>query len=163
MATLTLQATSAMTDSWFDNFATTTNRGTSTFLQVGEEAGASRIYRGIIKFDLSSIPTGAIITSATLSLKLKTDASTNTRTFRFYRVKRAWVEGECTWAIYSTGNNWGTAGCANTTNDREATDVGSASIAHDATVDTWVDFSMTASKIQEMITGGSYTSRYRSR
>jgi len=40
---------------------------------------------------------------------------------------RNWVESQCTWLSYSSGNNWQSAGCYGA-NDREATAIGSISL-----------------------------------
>lgn len=130
----------------------TTNFGSGTTFQVGTDA-ISLLNRSLIKWDLSSIPAGSVVISATLSIYVSFDNSDNTRTMRAYRVKRAWVEGQATWNIYSTGNNWGTAGCANTTTDREATDIGNVSVLSNLAVNAEVQISLTPSKVQEWISG----------
>jgi len=88
----------------------TSNYGTQTLLAVGEPNDAPGIYRTLVQFDLSSIPSSPSISAGTLSLYQVTDRSSNARTFRVYRQKRAWVESEATWNIYSTGNSWSSAG-----------------------------------------------------
>jgi hypothetical protein len=88
----------------------TSNYGPQTLLAVGEPNDASGIYRTLIEFDLTSIPSSPSISAGTLSLYQITDRSSNARTFRVYRQIRAWVESEATWNIYSTGNSWSSAG-----------------------------------------------------
>ncbi len=106
----------------------TTNYGTNPRLDIGEHRTANNIGRVLLEFNLAPIPTGSEITAFTVSLWKSGNDANNNRTLRVYRVLRDWVELEATWNIYSTGNNWGTAGCANTTTDREATEIGSLAL-----------------------------------
>jgi len=137
----------------------TSNYGASVEMQVGEWNAGTAVARGLIKWDLSSIPANATIVSAILSLYVKTDLSSNTRTLRAYRVLRNWTEGNsvaeynATWNEYTTDSAWGTAGCGNTTSDREATDIGSVSVLHNESTGTEKQISLTASKVQEWING----------
>jgi len=140
-------------DTFLNSNEPTTNHYSATDIQVGEWNAGAAIARTLIKWDLSSIPADATVTSATLSIWTQSDASDNTRTIRAYRVLRTWVETQATWNAYSTGNNWGTAGCANTSTDREATDIGSVSVAHNLAADTEVAISLTPAEVQEWISG----------
>lgn len=153
MATFTSQAASANT--FIRVTAATTNYSGLDQIQVGEanDDPSGQVNRSLIKWDLSSIPATATVSSATLSLWLRSDYSDNARTWRVFRVKRNWVEAEATWNVYSSGNSWGTAGCSNTTTDREASDIGSVSVGASETVTVQKDFSLTASAVQEWIAG----------
>ncbi|TMB10475.1 MAG: hypothetical protein E6J71_26725, partial [Deltaproteobacteria bacterium] len=51
-------------DSWIDEGAQNTNKGTDSHMHVLSKV--SKLRRGIIQFDLSSIPACASVTSATL-------------------------------------------------------------------------------------------------
>lgn len=101
----------------------TTNYGTAITVEVGERAVVTSTARTLIKFDLSSIPSTAIINSAILSLWVKTDYSSNARDFKVYRVLRDWVEAQVTWNIWKTSNNWTTVGCGSDGNDADLTTV----------------------------------------
>ncbi|MBP7144540.1 MAG: DUF3344 domain-containing protein [Methanoculleus sp.] len=77
-----------------------TNYGTSTSLfirQSGDPWGASAgsLYRSLIRFDLSSLPEGATIESATLYGYMP--ARTGDREVAAYRVTGAWTETGVTW------------------------------------------------------------------
>lgn len=160
MATLTLQGTSVTEDAYIEDANPTTNTGGATILVVGETDGGAAVFRSPLQFDLSSIPAGSTINSATLTLTLEAAASTyaaNNRAMKVYRLLRNWVEAQVTWNVYSSGNSWATAGAANTTTDREATDIGSATILTSAADESEVAITLTASKIQEMISGGVFT------
>lgn len=134
----------------------TTNYDTNVSLFVGEYNGGAQIGRALIKFDLSSLA-GKTVASATLKIyDWGSNFADNTRTIRVYRVKRAWVSNQATWNQYSSGNNWGTAGCSNTTSDREATDSGSLSIDATETLNEEYAISLTVADIQAMV-DGTYT------
>ena len=126
MAQTTLTGTSIVNDVYIDSANPTSNLSGEDNLWSGERDDAVATRRSLIKFNLSSIPANSTITGATLRLYANFDASSNTRTMRVYRTLRAWVDTQATWNIYSTGNNWGTAGGFNAT-DCEQTDIGSVS------------------------------------
>lgn len=97
--------------------------------------------RILIKWDLSSIPSGSTIDSASLKLYIIVDRSNNARTARLRYLKRDWVEDEATWNVYSTGNSWGTAGAANTS-DIDSTDNGTASYTASETTDAYKTYTI---------------------
>jgi hypothetical protein len=67
-------------------------------------------YRGLLHFDVSDLPAGATINSATLDLNILV-ADTAATAAEVRRVTQAsWVEAEATWNSYSTGNSWTSAG-----------------------------------------------------
>jgi len=69
--------------------------------------------RSIIQFDFSSLPTGAIISAATLNLYFynKGSATLIGRTYWAYELTTTdWVELETTWNIAHTGGNWDAPG-----------------------------------------------------
>ena len=120
---------------------------------VGESNNATnKVARSLIKFDLSSIPSNATITSATLSLWTDADFSDNDRTIRVYRLKVPFNETQATWNEFETGVSWQSAG-ASGTNDRESTDIGSVLIAANEAIDVEKQISLSTNKIQEMING----------
>lgn len=143
-------------DTFISNFADS-NFGTNSQLQVGESnADTNAIQRSLLKFDLSSIPNGSTITSAVLTLTYEQAASfraSNNRTMSVYRMIRSWSETESTWSVYSSGNNWGTAGASNTTSDREATDIGTVALATSDADESEKSITLTASKVQEWVNG----------
>ena len=153
MATKILQPADGV-DTFIFGGDATTNYGGNTNIFVGGLTG-SNIYRTLIKFDGLSdgtIPSAATISSATLSLYCSGENSSNARTLRVFRLKRAWVEAQATWNIYSTGNKWQTAGGFGA-NDCEQTDIGSRAFSATETTGEYKDFSLTVADIQAIVNG----------
>lgn len=156
MATLTLQGT-GVTDTYIGSNAPTTNYSTSEFFYDGNLTSVPLTDRIIIKFDLSSIPVGQTINSAVMTFYYNGEHSTNGRVASVYRILQPMVITQATWNVYSTGNNWATAGCSNTTSDREATDISDGPSQPATPVeDNTLVFNLTTSKIKE-ITDGTFT------
>ena len=114
--------------------AATTSYGSVTPLGVDgdDPSGTGRDVSALLRWDISSIPSGSTIQSATITLRV-TDASTNS--YPFFALARAWSESTATWQRASTGASWQTAGAMGAT-DREATSLASitASAAGSVTV-----------------------------
>ncbi len=130
-----------------------TNRGSDNYVSTGGVAGAANVHRFVIQFDLSSIASSATINSAILSLYVQGDNSSNARTISAYRVIRSWTESEVTWDNATTGDTWATAGCGNTTTDREAAASGTGTQPASPSVGDEVQITLTAAKVQEWVSG----------
>lgn len=128
-------------DTFIRQEGATTNFGTSGALYIGEYNAGDELDRALIQFDLTTLPDAAVISAATLTLRIGEDYSSNARTVRVFRLKRAWVETQATWNIYSTGNNWSTAGGFHT-DDCEQTDIGSVALTATEFLD-FKDFTLT--------------------
>ena len=140
-------------DTFLQSTSPATNFGTDGGLRVGESNDATNRYtRSLIKFDLSSIPANATITSATLSLWTSADFSDNDRTIRVYRLKTAFDESTATWNEASSGVSWQTAG-ASGANDREATDIGAVMILANEPLNTEKQITLAPNKVQEWVSG----------
>ena len=127
----------------------TTNYGTSTQLESGENLGINfDKSRSLIKFEL---PTAVAVTTATLSLYEFGENADTTRVHSIYRLKRVWVETEATWTIYSTGNDWQTAG-ATGANDYDSTAIGTISLTGSEAAG-WKDISLNTTAVLEMMNG----------
>jgi hypothetical protein len=75
-------------------------------LNVGVISAGGKLERTLFYFDLSSIPTGATITSATLDLYLGQVNGGATLT-KIYRLTRpTWSETQATWVRYLTLSTW---------------------------------------------------------
>lgn len=157
----------ATRSAFIDSGATTANNGQNIIMDVGEYNAAARIWRSLLYFDLSTIPASATITSATLSVNLSkagTTFATNNCTMKAHRVLRAWTEGDrngavdspatgTTWARYDAANNWGTAGCSNTTTDRETAELGSVVLATTDALYAQKDMTLDIALVQGWVDG----------
>lgn len=100
-------------DTWIDENAPTTNWNGRPEIRVGDQGGAGKA-KGILRFTMPSDPGGGnAIDSIVLWLKVESIAGTMT-TMDVYQGTNTpattFVEGQATHNIYSTGNNWTTAG-----------------------------------------------------
>lgn len=139
-------------DSCFDQTNATTNYGGAANIDIGKQSVNPS--RGIIKFDLSSIPVQAVISAATVALTVSgTSATDRSSVLCAYRVLKNWVESQVTWNIYSTGNNWGSVGCSYEGVDRESSIFGSVSIAYPSAINTTYNMPVNAALVQEWTRG----------
>ena len=98
--------------------APNTNVGTNTTLFV-EGSHPSSV---LLRWDISTIPPGSVVTAAAITLTITTDPSVNQ--YEVYEVKRPWVESEATWNSASAGVAWGQPGVL------DPTDRGSAVLGY---------------------------------
>ena len=141
-------------DTYIQNgLGTLYNAGVTGDVNIGHLNVNHIEYHTLIKFDLTSLPSNAAISSAILSLYCRVDYSDNADTYRVFRTKRAWVEGNknnandtpasgATWGRYDTTNNWSTAGGFHL-DDCEQTDIGSRAFTATETLNEFKDFSLT--------------------
>lgn len=103
-------------DTKLAEIAATTNYGSGTTVEMGRTAAkAGYDVHFLFRRDLSGLgegkEAGSDVVSAYLKLYVElVSGNPESSTFPLYRCLRNTVEGEATWTIYSTGNNWGTAG-----------------------------------------------------
>ena len=157
--TTTLQPDSGGFDAWMKNDASTENHGSDTFMHLADiAASASRNYRPIIKFDVSSIDSDDTVTSVTFSLyeySAGDDGSPTSWATNLQRVRRDWEEGGVTWDNWKAGNAWTTGGATDTTNDIHSTV--SAALTLDGTAaNAFVDWigSTLDTDVQKFVDGG---------
>ncbi|HYP26616.1 MAG TPA: DNRLRE domain-containing protein [Blastocatellia bacterium] len=102
-----LNGYSGVTDTWINLYDPDVNfNGETKLLVLGTED-----IKSLVRFDLSSIPAGARITSATLSLyNYGHENSANGGAVNVHRASKVWVESQATWNVYSAGNSWAAAG-----------------------------------------------------
>lgn len=101
-----------------------TNTGSWTTIQVGEVNGATvGRRRALLRFDLSSIPDNAVITSATLRLYMAAAAGSAGDNIYVYRLLTDWTESGATWETRDGAAAWGSLG-ANGAGDREGDHLG---------------------------------------
>jgi hypothetical protein len=85
-------------DSYIKADSATQNFGSDNTFEVRPDNGADR--RGLLRFDLSSIPANANVTGATLYLY--ENDNKNTQTTYLYRVTSNWNENTVTWQSWLT-------------------------------------------------------------
>lgn len=107
-------------DGFMNSNAKTTNYGATTTPYWCKYAEAIQDH-GLLAFPGLSNITGPVTVSAvTLGIYQESAGDHSPATYDFRRLLRNWVEAQATWNIYSTGNNWGTAGGLNDETDRIA-------------------------------------------
>ena len=104
-------------DNYLANKNASDNFGACNDFLVGSRS-ASEISRAIMKFNLSSLPVGATITSAKLTMT-KTGGNNAIASFGMHRITQAWTEGlggcggstaASNWNQRQTGTSWASAG-----------------------------------------------------
>jgi hypothetical protein len=154
----------ASEDTYLSSYNATYNYGgVNLFKATVNSSGTNR--GALLKWDLSSIPANAVVTSVSMQLYVSTSS---TATYNLYNMRRTWVEGTLTtgaasttsanWNTYNGSTSWGTVGAANTTTDRYSTNLwgagstsfsstGSKTVALNsdgiAVVQGWIDGSVT--------------------
>jgi len=133
------------TDTWLNSDYPTTNYGTidQGHLQYNTQD------RQLHRFDVSSIPSNATVTSATISFYVYNVAG-GTPSVSCYRVLTHWDEMQATYNNRLTSNAWGTPGLSSGT-DYDATAVGTSGSISAA---GWVSF--TATSLVQGWVNGSY-------
>lgn len=133
-----LNGYAGVTDTWINFYDPNLNFNGETKLNV---QGTEDI-KALVRFDLSALPVGTRITSATLSLYNYAHASSaNGGTVSVYPVSRSWIDSQATWNQASAGNNWAAAGMQSGTDYRTSP---VTSITIDTTSGVWRDFDATA-------------------
>jgi hypothetical protein len=140
-------------DTYLQSISGTADFGKDVAIAVGENNNATgRVTRGVIKFDLSAIPSNATIVSATLSLWTANDLSDNDRMLHVYRLKVPFDESQATWTQSAAGINWQGEG-ASGAEDRESFETGSIQILADEPIGAQKQIPLSAAMIQELVNG----------
>ena len=98
--------------------------------------GTPNTQHPLLRFDFSSIPSGATITAATLYISVYRGVSNLGGTLSYYNVLRDFVDTQATWNSYITGQTWTTAGCNGVGTDRENISLTKAILLY-GTGETW--------------------------
>jgi hypothetical protein len=154
---------SPSSDTYINSTAATSNLDSSTTLVIGEEwAGTTAARIALFTFDTSTLA-GKTIYQAELSL-YRTSDNANAMTIGMMltarRILRAYVPAEVTYNIYSTGNNWTTAGAKGDGTDRALIKHGSAPLgATTVDVDQWATIPLTM-LVKESLDAAETTLRF---
>ncbi len=95
-----------MQDTYIDENNPTNNYGTNNEMRCRNNTG--QIMRPLIQFNLSGIPTGAIIDNATLRMYIT--GNKTSQTVNIHHLTHNWTETGATWNTYDGVNNWGAGG-----------------------------------------------------
>jgi hypothetical protein len=160
-ATLTLQPdpTAGIDNMVAEGGQAANNYGTNTLLYNQNNAG-TQTYNPY-KFDLSSIPAGSTITSATMTLwTYSTSGSGNLNIYRILAANSAWTEAGSTWnyAVASstrwagdTGNDGGSdAGGSVSGTDHSSTLMGSVALTNGEAANTQKDITLNTTEFATM-------------
>ena len=112
----------------------------------------------LIKWNISSLPAGAIIDSALISLQQVWGSSSSGHTLKAYEVLQDWEELEATWNSRKTGIVWNSSGLGVTSDtapqdsafDRRTTDCGSFQTVG---ASQWCSLTVTPSLVQAWANG----------
>ena len=85
----------SIADTWADEQKPTLNKGTTTTMTTRSWQSA-KDGRSFVEFDVSSIPAGSTVNTATLTL-CAVAVPTSTRTIDLHRITASWVETTLTW------------------------------------------------------------------
>lgn len=98
------------TDAVLQQASPTTNVGGDGTLRVDMDSpsGTGNAATAVLRFDLSAVPVGSKISSATLTVNV-TD-STSGEGYRLYALNRAWDESVTTWNTARAGSAWSPGG-----------------------------------------------------
>lgn len=94
----------------------------------------------ILRFDLSAIPTNAVIQRATLSLYATGSSNSYALEAGVYALRREWSEAEATWNRATNAMAWGRPGANDTDTDRDAQALSTALVSG---ISRWVDWDVT--------------------
>jgi len=125
VATARMVSVTSTVDAYILENTPNKNHGTVTSLGVDgdEPAGTGKDKSALLKWDLSTIPAGARISSASVTLNVTNNSTEN---YQAYEIKRPWVESATTWRLYAAGNSWQIAGARGSL-DRGTTVAGNVS------------------------------------
>lgn len=140
------------------NKSATTNHLIYEWLAMGEHNALSTyIYRILIRFPTlatGGVPKNRTVLSATLSLYLYDDSCSYSRSYSFFRLKRAYVPAQATWNSYQTGSAWHHAGLytAYASDDYDKTALATTTLGA-SEADGWKEWDLDTDVVFQMING----------
>lgn len=115
-----------MQDARIDSYAPDVNHGDDAYLNVrwsNDIWPAAADMKGLVHFNLQTVPPGAVIQQATLELYQVSRSNTTPMNLSVYRILRTWWETDVTWnrAMQDVGGPllWSRPGVAGANSDRE--------------------------------------------
>lgn len=96
-------------DTYLEQAAADTNQGAATALLVdGDDGGGSDLI-SLVRWDLGTIPTGAMVDGASIEIDVFNASSDS---YELYKLLVPWAEDEATWNESATGVAWASAGAS---------------------------------------------------
>ncbi len=123
-----------------DTYITAFTPGGNFVLQGNLVVKNDSAYEGLLRFDLGSIPPGAVINQATLRLYAYNRDKNASMDVEVYRLLREWVDSQANWDRAALGNAWGAAGANDTATDRRAEPV---AVQNVSAMNAWYEFDVT--------------------
>lgn len=135
----------------------------TSFFATGHFVGTPQTNRSMLLFDISEIPSDAVVSAVDLKITVQNNFLGTSHTLNIYRLKRKWYKGTATPPLFpdneGSWNNyrqdltqaWSTAGAGDTTNDRDASTIGTHSIT--AATSGTQTIALTPSLVQEWTDG----------
>ncbi len=104
-------------DAWLVSANPDSNNGSAQFIEVdgSDDDTGGGVQMSLIRWDLSQIPAGSSVLSASITFNYDNNSSNND--YWLYQVRRDWNESQVTWNNASNGNPWEQPGL-NGTSDR---------------------------------------------
>ncbi|MFK7794527.1 MAG: LamG-like jellyroll fold domain-containing protein [Gammaproteobacteria bacterium] len=107
--TVILQPGNDGIDTFIEGQSTHTDHNKETDKNLKVDSEQDKMYRTLIQFDLSSVPSSVLIESAILELYLEKTEGAN-ELIEAHAVTRAWNEAEVTWEDYANNDRWTSEG-----------------------------------------------------
>jgi PKD repeat protein len=137
-----------LADSWIQDEGGKNRDGNMGVLDLMAIGGRwqSTYFRGLIRFDWSSIPAAATVTDARLRLYHTVNAveGSNVNDISAYVVLKDWKEREVTWNNYATRHPWTQPGAAAIGQDRDGTVLATRSFRSATPINQYYDFDVTS-------------------
>lgn len=102
-----VNAYAGTSDTYIEQNNPTTNRGSAATCHADGDDGGGGDKSCLIRWNVSSIPAGSTVLSASITLQA-VDATSNTYTI--YAVNRSWTEAEATWQRATSATSWASPG-----------------------------------------------------
>ena len=123
-------------DTYLDAWAPTSSR----YNDLKLSARYGDIRAPLLRFNLSTIPPGAVVDQALLSLCVQGRSNDGDLSITAHKVLRPWKERECTWRQAQDGQPWTLAGCNDPFWDRSPVRVDGVTLTKD---NSWVTWNLT--------------------
>ena len=124
-----------------DTYMVTWNESTNYGNQMNLALKNDNVYSTLLRFDLGSIPAGAVINRATLGVYAYYRNADQTMIMQAYRMLRPWTELEATWQRAAVDDPWGLPGANDTVIDRGASFWAATNVP---LVNSWYELDLTA-------------------